>query len=273
MDELLEFRHSPHLTGVGVMHAQYTERKWHVVNSAYGLAVPSDWVGEIAYRGQRRVFGAGEVFCTEPGEVHETSRILRPGSFKVLLIDEAPLLERVAEVAPHLKTARFGEMGRRLTPELGARLGDAFDVIERATTPLHVQSCLLELVAVLVDELLDDPRPHRRPASPSVGLSRVRECLHEDDDGWIDLDTLSAQAGMSRFHLLRSFKQRYGLPPHAYQVGLRIAKAQRLLRKRLPLAQVAAECGFTDQSHLTRHFKQVLGVTPGRFARDLGRRQ
>lgn len=273
MDERLEFLHSPHLTGVGVMRALHTARKWHVVNSAYGLAVPSDWVGEIAYRGKRRVFAAGDVFCTEPGEVHETSRICRPGSFEVLLIDEAPLMERIAEVAPHLKTARFSEMGRRVTPTLAGRLGDALQVIGKGGTPLYVQSCMMELVAVLVDELLDHPRPQQPKHEASAGLSRARECLHEADDGWIDLDTLAAEAGISRFHLLRSFKQRYGLPPHAYQVGLRIAKAQRLLRRRLPVAQVAAECGFTDQSHLTRHFKQALGVTPGRFARDLARRQ
>jgi AraC-like DNA-binding protein len=235
------------------------------------LAVPGNWVGELVYRGRRQVFQAGEVFCTEPGEVHETSRILKPGDFKVVLIEEAPLLEHLAEVAPHLKVAHFLQIGQRMSPELARQMATAFRVIGPDATPLQAQSCALELVAHMVAELLDDPRPARAKPRDEGAMARVRECLHDADDDWVDLTTLADEAGISRFHLLRSFKQKYGLPPHAYQIGLRIGKAQRLLRRGLPAAQVAVECGFTDQSHLTRHFKKTLGMTPGRFARDVAR--
>jgi AraC-like DNA-binding protein len=273
VEEVLEFRHSPHLMGVGVLHAHHTERKWHLVNSAFGLAVPSDWVGELSYRGRQQVFQTGDVFCTEPGEVHETSRIVRSGAFKVLLIDERPLLEHVAEIAPHLKAPHFRSMGGRMSPQLENRLNEAFRLIGGEASALHVQACMIELVASMVEELVDDPKPNRVAPVRTRTLERARECLHDGDDGWVDLETLAREAGLSRFHLLRSFKERYGLPPHAYQVGLRIAKAQCLLRKRVSPAQVAAECGFADQSHFTRHFKQALGVTPGRFARDFAGRQ
>lgn len=272
MEDVIEFAHSPHAPGLGILHARYTERKWHVVNSAFGLAVPHSWAGEIAYRGKRRTFAAGEVFCTEPGEVHQTSRILQPGAFEVILIDEQPLAERLAEVAPHLKTAHFSEIGQRMSPALARRVERTVQLIGRDASALEVQSCAFELVASMVDELFDDPRPTRvLPQDAGHAVVRARECLHETDEHWVDLDTLAQQAGISRFHLLRSFKRKYGLPPHAYQVGLRVAKAQRLLRHGVPLAQVANECGFTDQSHFTRHFKQALGVTPGRFARDVAR--
>jgi AraC-like DNA-binding protein len=273
MDDVVEFSHTPHAPGVGVLHARYTERKWHVVNSAFGLAVPRDWVGEISYRGKRRTFGAGEVFCTEPGEVHETSHILQPGAFEVILLDERPLAERLAEVAPHLKSPHFRGIGQRMSPALSRRIEQAVQLIGREATPLEVQSCTLELVASMADELLDNPRPTCAAREAGRAVARARECLHETDERWVDLDTLALEAGISRFHLLRSFKRKYGLPPHAYQVGLRVAKAQRLLRHGVALAQVANECGFTDQSHLTRHFKQALGVTPGRFARDIMRKQ
>ena len=272
MEELIEFRHSPHLMGVGVLHAHHTERKWHVINSAFGLAVPSDWIGELYYRGEQRVFEAGDVFCTEPGEVHQTSRMVRRGAFKALLIDERPLLEHVAEIAPHLRASHFRSIGGRMSPQLGDRLNAVFQLIGTEAAPLQLQSTMVELVASMVEELLDDPRPNRIMPGQTRTLERARECLHDSDEDWVDLETLAREAGLSRFHLLRSFKERYGLPPHAYQVRLRVAKAMRLLRRRLSPAQVAAECGFTDQSHFTRHFKQVLGMTPGRFARDLATR-
>lgn len=269
MEEIVEVRHSLHLMGVSVLHAHHTERKWRIVNSAFGLAVPIDWIAELRYRGEQQLFQAGDVFCTEPGEVHHTARVLHGGAFKALLIDEDPLLDLVADIAPHLKAARFLKIGGRMSPRLESRLSAAFRLIGRGTPALELQSCMVDLVEIMVEELMEDPRPHRRALTGASHLERARECLLDSVEGWVDLGSLAREAGLSRFHLLRAFKQRYGLPPHAYQVAVRIAKAQRLLRSRMPPAQVAAECGFTDQSHFTRHFRQAMGVTPGRFARDL----
>lgn len=272
MEEIVEVRHSLHLLGVSVLHAHHTERKWHIVNSAFGLAVPMDWIAELRYRGEQRLFQPGDVFCTEPGEVHRTERVVHGGGFKVLLIDEAPLLDLLADIAPHLRAAHFLKIGGRMSPRLASRLSAAFRLVGPGTPALELQSCIVDLVASMVDELMEDPKPHRREPTGARHLERAREYLCDEAESWVDLDTLAREAGLSRFHLLRAFKQRYGLPPHAYQVGVRIAKAQRLLRSRMPLAQIAAECGFTDQSHFTRQFRQAMGVTPGRFAQDLSGR-
>ena len=70
---------------------------------------------------------------------------------------------------------------------------------------------------------------------------------------------------MSSYYLLRAFHRALGLPPHQYLMNVRIQRAQAMLSRRLPIARVAAACGFSDQSHLNRCFKRVLGVTPGRY--------
>jgi AraC-like DNA-binding protein len=67
------------------------------------------------------------------------------------------------------------------------------------------------------------------------------------------------------------FKDRVGLTPHAYQDQLRVRRAKQLLDREVPIAQAAVEAGFYDQAHLTRHFKRVMGVTPGRYVADCGR--
>ena len=91
----------------------------------------------------------------------------------------------------------------------------------------------------------------------------------------LDLHALATKVGLSRFQVLRAFRKRYGLPPHAYQLCVRVARARDLLRAGQAPAEVAAECGFADQSHLGRHFKHMLGVTPAQYARarKAGRRQ
>lgn len=70
---------------------------------------------------------------------------------------------------------------------------------------------------------------------------------------------------MSAYHFIRSFRTVVGMPPHAYQLHVRIARAKTLLRQGSSIAQTAFATGFADQSHLTNRFKAVLGITPGQY--------
>jgi AraC-like DNA-binding protein len=69
--------------------------------------------------------------------------------------------------------------------------------------------------------------------------------------------------------LLRAFRAEVGMPPYAYLESVRIRRAQQLIEAGKPLAEVAAEVGFSSQSHLTERFKRIIGVTPGQYAKQL----
>jgi transcriptional regulator GlxA family with amidase domain len=82
----------------------------------------------------------------------------------------------------------------------------------------------------------------------------------------VDLATLAAVAGLSIHHFAREFKQSVGIAPHHYLIRNRVERAQNMLAHTdLSLSDVAYAVGFSDQSHLARHFRQMLGVTPGQF--------
>ena len=70
---------------------------------------------------------------------------------------------------------------------------------------------------------------------------------------------------MSPFHLSRAFRQAIGLPPHAYQTKLRLARAKTLLAQGYEAGYVASETGFFDQSHFTQQFKRHYLMTPGNY--------
>src|SRR5262245_37633315 len=113
----------------------------------------------------------------------------------------------------------------------------------------------------------DDRLALQDPPPPSLGaLRRVREFLHASLADDVATDDLARIAGMSRFHLCRAFGRTFGLPPHAYQLQLRLAEAKRQLAAGEPPAAVAVAIGFADQSHLTKRFKGAFGITPGQFA-------
>lgn len=94
-------------------------------------------------------------------------------------------------------------------------------------------------------------------------LRRVRDFIEAHLDGDIGLEDLARVAGFSPYYFARCFKNSVGTTPHQYVIACRIERAQQLLsRTWMSLTEVANECGFADQSHLTRHFKRALGVTP-----------
>lgn len=91
--------------------------------------------------------------------------------------------------------------------------------------------------------------------------------LAEHAERSISLDELAAVAGTGKFRLVKLFRARTGLPPHALQIAHRVRRARKLLEAGHTAAEAAAWTGFTDQSHLHRHFRRSLGFTPGQYQR------
>src|SRR5262249_60729988 len=97
-------------------------------------------------------------------------------------------------------------------------------------------------------------------------LRAVVEYIEDHLDACPTLGQMAAVVRLNPYHFARQFKAATGLPPHQYVVARRVERARQLLQGgALPLAEVAARAGFSDQSQLTRHFKRIVGVTPGQF--------
>ncbi|MDX2057257.1 MAG: AraC family transcriptional regulator [Gemmatimonadales bacterium] len=100
-----------------------------------------------------------------------------------------------------------------------------------------------------------------------VAIQRVRHHLETNYASRIRLSTLADLSGLSVYHLIRVFRAATGLPPYAYLEQVRVHRAADLLREGHPISRVAFLTGFADQSHLTRFFKRLVGVPPGRYQR------
>ena len=92
------------------------------------------------------------------------------------------------------------------------------------------------------------------------------EYVEEHLDDGPSLEQMAAVARLSVYHFARQFKAATGLPPHEYIIARRVERAKQFLQGGgLSLAEVAASAGFSDQSQFSRHFKRLVGVTPGQF--------
>jgi AraC family transcriptional regulator len=118
---------------------------------------------------------------------------------------------------------------------------------------------VLELVGALTEK-------HNGERSAPTWLRRVTQRLHDDFRGHLTIAMLASDAGVHPVHLARVFRAHTHKTAGDYLRDLRVRAACELLRDReVPLAAVAAECGFADQSHLTRMFKRFVGTTPAQF--------
>jgi AraC family transcriptional regulator len=97
-------------------------------------------------------------------------------------------------------------------------------------------------------------------------LRRVRDYVEAHLDDNLSLTVLADIACLSPYHFSRSFKESAGVGPQRYVIQRRLERAKTLLRRTHdPLARIAQEAGFADQSHLNSIFRREMGVTPGRF--------
>lgn len=261
---LAEFAHLEMRRGTSVA-APYPKH-WH---EEYQVCLIENGGGELLYGGVAYPTPSGSLFVLAPGETHANRTDDKCGcSFRSLYLspewmrgalDEAMEGRRESPVftLPMIFDRRVMTLYRQLHLSL-----------EIQASRLERESRLLEFLMLLVSRCAAKQPTFDRTGSVKPVVRRLREFIADCFAENITLKQLSSLANLSPYHLNRVFSAEYGLPPHAFQTQLRIARAKRLLREGTPISDVAVQTGFADQSHLTRHFKRLVRMTPGQYQRD-----
>ena len=143
------------------------------------------------------------------------------------------------------------------------------NVLKSGTDPLECESRFIATLALLIKRYAD-VHPSEQPLGREhQAVQQVKRYIEANFAQRISLSELAAQVMLSPYYLLRVFRAGVGLPPHAYLQDVRIRQAQRLIEAGRSLADVAFTVGYSSQSHLTRRFKQIVGVTPGQYAAQI----
>jgi AraC family transcriptional regulator len=137
--------------------------------------------------------------------------------------------------------------------------------------PLFVDHVLLA-VGVHIAQTYGGMRPVSRLVRGGLAPwqeRRAKEMIAANLDG-VPVKELARECGLSTAHFARAFRRSVGVAPHNWLIEQRVALSKEKLRDgRSSLSDVAAECGFSDQSHLARHFQRIVGASPGAWRRAL----
>jgi AraC family transcriptional regulator len=138
--------------------------------------------------------------------------------------------------------------------------------------PLFVEHVLVA-VGVHIAQTYGGMRPMSRPARGGLAPwqeRRATEILRANLKGGVALREVARECGLSVGYFSHAFRRTLGMAPHQWLIEQRVALSKEKLRDDgLSLSDVAAECGFSDQSHLARHFQRIVGVSPGAWRRAL----
>ncbi|WP_328655676.1 helix-turn-helix domain-containing protein [Streptomyces sp. NBC_00334] len=251
----------PSVAGIAeVFHAHFADHAYPLhTHDTWDLMILDDGSVDFAVdRRRHEAADAGTVILLPPGVPHD-GKTVKPSGFRkrVLYLDTCVLPERLTGAAVDRPIHGDGLLRRRIHQlhRVLAHSGDQFEAESRLT--FVRERLLFHLHASQVKT------PGREAGRIAAAL---RELLDSRIHAGVSLNEAATILHAHPTHLIRCFRQTYGMPPHTYLTGRRIDRARRLLLAGKRPADVATAVGFYDQAHLNRHFTRHLSVTPARYA-------
>ncbi|MBA2596279.1 MAG: helix-turn-helix transcriptional regulator [Chloroflexia bacterium] len=234
----------------------------------YQLCLSLDFPGEYRYRRASHAVPVGSISVIHPGEVHsahDVSDRLTATTFQVMYAKPALFAGVAADISGRPVCLPFFATPVLLDSALATSFRGFHEASAGGISRLELDARLMTVLTRLLSHA-GSPSAMHTFASDHRAVQLVRDYLSDHFADDVSLAQLARLADLSPFHLTRIFSRTVGLPPHAFQLAVRIERAKEMLLAEDPVARVAVAAGFVDQSHFTRHFKRHLGVSPGRYA-------
>ncbi|MBK1837174.1 AraC family transcriptional regulator [Azospirillum sp. YIM B02556] len=252
----------PHLEARSIEDGHGVCYGWHS-HPTFSIGLVTGGISEFRIGSDCHRISGGTVVLMNPDEAHACNPLGgRPWSYRMLYADAGWLAavegeERFRPLAPSV--SRDLEVADRL----GRLFGLLFDPVPDGTAKDEAaRSFFTGLCEALGGGAAGGP-----DGGEHAALDRAADFISAHCTQPLRLADIAAVSGLSTSYLVRSFKARYGLTPHAYQINRRIQFGKRELQRGRPIVEVALDAGFADQAHFQRAFKRHVAATPGQYMR------
>ncbi|MEQ9491860.1 MAG: AraC family transcriptional regulator [Alphaproteobacteria bacterium] len=265
-----DFWRAPQYGDMECLHATFVDHEFSThFHETYSFGVICKGVELFKVDGQQNAAVAGDVIILNPGVLHDG----KPGDTGFEYRMFYPSIELMTDIARdvfdrNVDMPFFSDVSAN-DPGLYSLAVQLHRALQQRESKLQADEALIATLARLIELHADCGGSIRAAGKETASMARAREMIEDRLGDDIGIDELAAAARLSRFHFMRSFRKAFGVPPHAYRTGKRIALAKACLASGEGIADVAVSCGFTDQSHFSRVFKNTVGVTPGQYRRSV----
>ena len=231
-------------------------------HEGYTIGVIENGFGDNNYKGSVFHLSPGKIVVMNPDEVH--TGIVdsnHPWSYRMFYINQETFQQMLPEksILPLFRGLCFEDKyWFKKLHTLHRLLETNADTLKQQTQFIEDLTAFALAFGKVTSSVLYGHEPK--------AVGRIKDYINAHFQRNVNIDDLARITQLSPSYLIRSFKHWVGIPPYMYLIQTRIKHAKKLLAKRMPVIQVAYEMGFSDQSHLTRHFKSITGITPKQYA-------
>lgn len=260
----LRYWRVPHLDNLELLHAaDITYQYPPHVHEEYSIGLMLGGTEATACRGTSHTAFPGSLVLINADEVH-SSRSIKT-EYRIIKVRSKTLKQIALELAGHHRERPYFPKLVINDVSIFRLLLDLHLKLEQNDSALEQEFEFISTIGLLLTRHAKDHFSLQPRGKEPHYVKLTRDYLRSHYAENVSLAQLTSITSLSPFHLLRVFRDQVGCPPHEYQTQLRIAHARKLMRKGSSLAEVALETGFFDQSHFSRNFKRIVGVTPGQY--------
>jgi len=257
----------PFLGGVDLLRARFvTQRFSKHFHEGFAVGCIEDGAMRFRYLGETVVAPKGQINLVVPGEAHDGHGADQEGwAYRMFYLRPEAMMEaaKALMARPNLPNFRTGVID---DPQLSACIGKTHRMLGSPdVSTIEKETRLLWLLTNWISRHADERGNWPKDGKEHQAVNRARDIIQARFDEDLSLTELALLAGLSPFHLVRVFERQLGVTPHGYLTQTRVERARGRLSGASRIADIAMECGFSDQAHLTRLFKRQTGITPGKY--------
>ncbi|KAA9002648.1 AraC family transcriptional regulator [Affinibrenneria salicis] len=231
-------------------------------HDVYAIGRTLSGVQNFRYQKSMRHSLPGSSMVIYPDELHDGEAGCEQGFHYRMIYVEPVLIQQILRGRP----LPFIPGGISNDPRLYRAMENLLQSIDNVIDPLEEDDAIYDLAQAL-DCVAGQRRG--RGSFDFAAAERAREYIHSHLADAVTLDALEIASGRERWSLSRDFRALYGTSPYRYVVQRRLEQCRHLMLDGFSLADAALAAGFSDQSHMTRHFTQTYGLSPARWFRML----
>lgn len=255
------------ISNLEMLSGSFTTHKFKPhFHESYTIIFVEDGIGDYSCFKSNYITPSGSILVLNPYEVHAGQSLDgSPWNFITMYIPQNIM-----------RSAMFNLTGKNELPLFAENTVTNLNLFKEGLSvfsdllmnkdEVESQSCLMQFLRNLIQGYACEADRGQLSNQGFIMAHKIREYLHEHFLEDVSLQRLSTIFGTAEYNLVKIFKRYFQLPPHQYLLNLRIENSKRLLLQHYSSTEAAYQSGFFDQSHFIRHFKKIIGITPGQFA-------
>ncbi|WP_088890288.1 AraC family transcriptional regulator [Leptolyngbya ohadii] len=234
-------------------------------HTTYSIGLIEAGLSGNYYRGSTYLAPAQSIILMNPEEVHTGYSAEEQLLTYRMLYPSVRLMEQVASELHDNQQFPYFKVPVAQNQILARKFYELLHALEFSKDQLNQQCLLVDVLSLLIIQCGGGKYRSIQSNQEHQAIGLIKQYLYEQYNTNISLEQLAALTNLNRSYLIRIFRRTVGMPPYAYLTQVRVEKAKMLLRQGMSAAETAIAVGMADQSHLNRHFKRMVGVTPGQY--------